>query len=44
MNMGKSVIEFNEKKGFICDMDGVEAGSFFSYYNSVIYLYLLLFL
>ena len=23
MNMGKSVIEFNEKKGFICDMDGV---------------------
>ena len=21
--MGKSVIEFNEKKGFICDMDGV---------------------
>ena len=23
MNMGKSVIDFNEKKGFICDMDGV---------------------
>ena len=21
--MGKSVIDFNEKKGFICDMDGV---------------------
>ena len=23
MNMGKSVIDFNEKKGFICEMDGV---------------------
>ena len=23
MNMGKSIINFNEKKGFICDMDGV---------------------
>ena len=23
MNMGKAVIDFNEKKGFICDMDGV---------------------
>ena len=22
MNMGKSVIDFNEKKGFICDVDG----------------------
>lgn len=23
MNMRKSIIDFNEKKGFICDMDGV---------------------
>ena len=23
MNMIKSIIDFNEKKGFICDMDGV---------------------
>ena len=23
MNMGNSIIDFNEKKGFICDMDGV---------------------
>ena len=23
MNIGKSNINFNEKKGFICDMDGV---------------------
>ena len=23
MNMGNSIIDFNEKKRFICDMDGV---------------------
>ena len=23
MNMENSIIDFNEKKGFICDMDGV---------------------